>query len=172
MTREGRETACACCYRQMSSSVTAQETLGKRRIGGNPRGTVLFGSGDVGYRIPYALFRHTLSHKAEQLGIPLTEVPPQHTSQTCPRCGHVSKQNRKNWRQFRCVECDFTANADRVASVNICRKANQIATYLVTKGQNLPTGASVSRLDMQDEEASWQREAPQSCKITISIVGS
>jgi IS605 OrfB family transposase len=122
-------------------------------------------------RIPYGFFRHALTHKSRQLGIPLVEVPAKYTSQTCPRCGHISRQNRRNWRNFRCMRCRFEANADRVASVNICRKAIQ-ATYPVTRDQVLPTGASVSRLDMQDEEASWQHPTPQSCKPTISIVGS
>jgi IS605 OrfB family transposase len=123
-------------------------------------------------RIPYGFFRHTLTHKSTQLGIPIVEVSARYTSQTCPRCGHISRQNRRNWRYFRCVRCRFEANADRVASVNICRKAIQIATYLVTMGQTLPTGAPVSVPVRQDEEASWQPETPQSCKPTISIVGS
>jgi len=124
-------------------------------------------------RIPYGFFRHAFIHKSAQLGIPIVEVPPRHTSQTCPRCGRLSRRNRRNWRYFRCRQCGFEANADRVASVNICRKAIQLATYPVMKDQFLPTvGASVSRLDMRDEEASWQPETPQSCKPTISIVGS
>jgi IS605 OrfB family transposase len=122
-------------------------------------------------RIPYGFLRHALTGKSAQLGIPLVEVPAKYTSQTCPRCRHISRQNRKNWRYFKCVRCRFEVNADRVASVNICRKAIQ-ATYPVTRDQILPTGASVSRLDMQDEEAGWQHPTPQSCKPTISIVGS
>ena len=123
-------------------------------------------------RIPYGFLRHALTHKSAQHGIPVTEVSARYTSQTCPRCGHISRQNRRNWRYFSCLRCRFEANADRVASVNICRKAIQ-ATYPTVKDQNLPTvGASVSRLDRQDEEASWQHTMPQSCKPTISIVGS
>jgi putative transposase len=122
-------------------------------------------------RIPYGLFRHALMHKSAQLGIPVLEVSAKYTSQTCPRCGHISRRNRRNWRYFRCVRCRFEANADRVASLNICRKAIQ-ATYPVTRDLVLSTGAPVSRLDMQDEEASWQREKAHSCKPTISIVGS
>jgi IS605 OrfB family transposase len=122
-------------------------------------------------RIPYGFLRHALAHKCELLSISFAEVDPHHTSQTCPRCGHISRRNRRNWRYFRCVRCSFEANADRVASVNICRKAIQ-ATYPIVKGQILPTvEASVSRLDMQDEEAGWQHPTPQSCKPTISIVG-
>jgi transposase len=106
------------------------------------------------------------------MGIRIVEVPAKHTSQTCPRCGYVSRRNRVNWRYFRCRRCGFEANADRVASVNICRKAIQFAIYPVTRDQVLPTGAPVSVPVRQDEEASWQPETPQSCKPTISIVGS
>jgi IS605 OrfB family transposase len=119
-------------------------------------------------RIPYGFFRHALTHKSAQIGIPVVQVPAKYTSQTCPRCGYVSRRNRRNWRYFRCVGCRYEANADRVANVNICRKAIQ-ATYPVTRDQILPTGASVRRLDMQDEEDSWQPETPQSCKLPTLV---
>jgi len=111
-------------------------------------------------RIPYGFFRHALTHKSAQLGIPLLEVPTKYTSQTCPRCGHVSRKNRRNWRYFCCVRCRFEANADRVASVNICRKAIQIATYPVTRDQTLPTGAPVSVPVRQDEEGQLATSDP------------
>jgi hypothetical protein len=60
---------------------------------------------------------HTLTHKSMQLGILLVEVPAKHTSQTCPRCGYISRQNMWNWRYFHRVRCGFEANADRVGSV-------------------------------------------------------
>jgi IS605 OrfB family transposase len=114
-------------------------------------------------RIPYGFFRHALTNKAIQLGIPVTEVPAKYTSQTCPRCGYISCRNRKNWRYFKCVQCGFEANADRVASVNICRKAIQIATYpTVMTDQNLPTGVPVSVPVRQDEGVeSWQQSSLQ-----------
>ena len=46
-------------------------------------------------------------------------VPPQYTSQTCPCCGHVSKDNRKTQAKFECVECGFAENADVVGAINI-----------------------------------------------------
>jgi len=104
----------------------------------------------------------------EEYGMNVRTVSEAYTSQTCPRCGHISRQNCRNWRYFKCVCCGFEGNADRVASVNICRKATQ-ATYPVTKGQTLPTGAPVSVPVRQDEEASWQPETPQSCKLPTSV---
>ena len=49
-----------------------------------------------------------------------------------------------------------------VANVNICREA--------AESQILPTGASVSRLDMQDEEVGWQHPTPQSCKLLTLVI--
>jgi IS605 OrfB family transposase len=119
-------------------------------------------------RIPYGFFRHALTHKSKFSGIPLVEVPAKYTSQTCPRCGYVSRSNRRNWRQFICVKCNFIANADRVASVNICRKAIQ-TTRLGSKDQNLPTGAPVSVPIRQDEEAKLATSTPPSCKFPTLV---
>ena len=47
---------------------------------------------------------------------------PRHTSQTCPQCGHQAKENRLSQAEFRCVECFFEGDADRVASQNILRR--------------------------------------------------
>jgi IS605 OrfB family transposase len=85
-------------------------------------------------RIPYGFFRHALTHKSELLGIPLVEVEPRYTSQTCPKCRYISRGNRRSWRQFRCVKCGFEADADRVASMNICLRAMS-ATYPVRRDQ-------------------------------------
>lgn len=41
-----------------------------------------------------------------------------YTSQTCPSCSHVEKGNRV-LEQFKCLECDYTNDADFVGSFNI-----------------------------------------------------
>ena len=74
-------------------------------------------------RIPYGFLRFIIEHKAVQEGVPVEPVSAQYTSQTCPRCGFAGKANRRNFRHFRCVRCGLEANADRVASLNICRRA-------------------------------------------------
>ncbi|NLY64696.1 MAG: transposase, partial [Alcaligenaceae bacterium] len=51
----------------------------------------------------------------------LIAVPPQHTSRTCPCCGHVSKDNRQTQARFHCVQCHFEDHADRVGAINILR---------------------------------------------------
>ncbi len=72
---------------------------------------------------PYEKFRFLLEYKARLKGARVAYVEPKHTSQACPRCGHVSKANRRSQALFRCEACGFQHNADWVASVNIARRA-------------------------------------------------
>jgi IS605 OrfB family transposase len=65
---------------------------------------------DLGMKIVY---------KARRAGVPVVYVDPAYTSQTCPCCGHISKKNRPNRDDFRCVECGYAAPADTVGAINI-----------------------------------------------------
>ena len=117
-------------------------------------------------RIPYGLLRLTLEHKAPQMGVEVIEVNPAYTSQTCPKCGHRAKANRKR-RLFLCQKCGFTANVDRVASVNIGLRAimNSVAVanrYRV-HGQISQVRASFNRLIRQDEGVPWSH--PENAKV-------
>jgi len=67
------------------------------------------------------MFRTLLDYKLVEYGSRLILVPPHHTSQTCPECGHVSKENRKTQANFVCVSCGYAENADLVAACNILR---------------------------------------------------
>jgi len=66
-----------------------------------------------------------IAYKARLAGHQVVFVRPAYTSQTCPRCGHVSASNRLSTRLFRCRECGFQHNANFVASVNIASRAVQ-----------------------------------------------
>ncbi len=68
-------------------------------------------------------FRRQLDYKLSWLGGRLVLVPPNHTSQTCPRCGDVSPDNRRSQSMFRCRVCGYQNNADLVAAINILRRA-------------------------------------------------
>lgn len=60
-----------------------------------------------------------IRYKAEALGIPVVEVDPAYTSQTCSQCGHCERANRKSQSEFKCLHCGFVGNADINAAVNI-----------------------------------------------------
>ena len=49
----------------------------------------------------------------------LVLVPAPHTSQECPRCGHIDPANRPERDLFRCVACGLSGHADIVAAQNI-----------------------------------------------------
>ncbi len=66
-------------------------------------------------------FRRQLDYKLAWKGGYLVAVPPHYTSQTCPCCAHVCKDNRQTQGQFRCVECGFEENADLVGAINVLR---------------------------------------------------
>ncbi|WP_176091456.1 zinc ribbon domain-containing protein, partial [Burkholderia ambifaria] len=61
-------------------------------------------------------FRRQLEYKTAWRGGFFVTVAPQNTSRTCPRCGHVSADNRKTQAQFACVSCGHEANADHVGA--------------------------------------------------------
>lgn len=67
--------------------------------------------------------RQFITYKAKIAGILVKLVDPKYTSQTCPRCGFVSKANRKSQLLFTCQLCGFASNADLVGATNISRKA-------------------------------------------------
>jgi IS605 OrfB family transposase len=63
-----------------------------------------------------------LTYKARRAGIPLVEVDPQYTSQTCHRCGHRDKRNRPDQETFLCRSCGVVAHADHNAALNIAQR--------------------------------------------------
>jgi IS605 OrfB family transposase len=113
------------------------------------------------YRIPFYKFRRAIQSVAWQSSTGVVEVPAAKTSQRCPRCGYTSK---KNWvfingkrKLFRCIECGYEANPDRVASYNIATLALErglvsFETTLTTRPQCSRAGGVVSRPVRLDEE--------------------
>lgn len=67
----------------------------------------------------WGLFFEMLNYKQDWNGGMVIKVPPQHTSQTCPRCRHIAKANRLTQAEFVCVECGYENNADVVGAMNI-----------------------------------------------------
>ena len=60
-----------------------------------------------------------LEYKQQWQGGLLIKVNPRYTSQTCFKCKHVAKENRRTQAKFECVECGYIANADVNAARNI-----------------------------------------------------
>jgi len=120
-------------------------------------------------RIPCGFFRHALKCVAERKSIAVSEINPRYTSQTCPRCGYTGKENWTNYSYFRCKNCGYEADRDRVASLNIALRASQSpsATAQVPR-----RGASVSSLVWQDEGCERLHQITPSCKPTNSFVGN
>jgi putative transposase len=64
-------------------------------------------------------------HIARKYGIAVSLVQSFYTSQTCPKCGCIDKENRKDQEHFECVDCGYKANADLNASRNIRNRVAQ-----------------------------------------------
>ena len=67
-------------------------------------------------------------HIARKYGIAVSLVQSFYTSQTCPHCGCIDKENRKDQEHFECIECGYKSNADLNASINI--KQRIVSTVL------------------------------------------
>ena len=68
-------------------------------------------------------FRQKLEYKAKLHGQKVLIVSPKYTSQTCPKCGHVERQNRnKKTHTFCCKTCHYSSNDDRIGAMNLYRK--------------------------------------------------
>jgi IS605 OrfB family transposase len=67
--------------------------------------------------------RRFIQYKAKLAGVLVKLVDPKHTSQTCPRCGSVSKHNRVSQSSFVCQACGFASNADLTGAINIAQRA-------------------------------------------------
>ena len=72
----------------------------------------------------FSQLRTFIEYKAKLAGVLVQLVDPRNTSCTCPRCGLVSKFNRKSQSLFSCQQCGFASNADLVGAINISRRAS------------------------------------------------
>jgi len=63
-----------------------------------------------------------LSYKARRAGVPLIQVAPRYTSQTCHGCGYRDKRNRPDQETFICRSCGVVAHADHNAAHNIAQR--------------------------------------------------
>ena len=97
----------------------------------------------------WGMFVQMLEYKQAWLGGEVMKVNPQHTSQTCPCCHHVSKDNRTTQSRFKCVACGYAENADLVGACNVLARGHRVLacgveTLVLTMKQE-PLGSSDTR---------------------------
>ena len=63
--------------------------------------------------------KNWFNQQAEKRGIRVHLTSACYSSQQCPECGHISKDNRPSQEQFKCVNCQHENNADINASKNL-----------------------------------------------------
>jgi putative transposase len=86
-------------------------------------------------------FRRQLDYKVQWHGGLLLAVPPQHTSQTCPACGHVSKENRQTQAKFLCIDCGYENHADVVGAINVLERGYR----LLARGESVQSDRSMKQ---------------------------
>ena len=67
-----------------------------------------------------------LEYKMAWSGGMLLSVASLPTSQTCPCCGQVAKENRLKEAEFLCVACGHADNADVVGAVNMLERGQRL----------------------------------------------
>lgn len=67
-----------------------------------------------------------LAYKSERVGSQVVNVSAQYTSQRCPKCGQIRKENRNHaLHLYECVYCGFKTNDDRVGAMNLYELGKQ-----------------------------------------------
>ncbi len=74
----------------------------------------------------WGMFKIFLEYKQHGLGDQVLYVDPKHTSQECPKCHHVSKDNRQTQAEFECVKCYYQEHADVVGANNILERGHRL----------------------------------------------
>ena len=88
---------------------------------------------------PYYDLEQKIMYKAALRGQMVIKVDPAYTSQVCPVCGRRDKASRdKANHLFRCRECGYTSNDDRIAAMNLHSMGMK---YLVQCGKSKPLSA-------------------------------
>ncbi len=97
----------------------------------------------------FGSMRARLKSKAEELCGKVVEVDPAYTSQTCPRCHHTDKENRKTQAEFACVACGYKEHADIVGALNILARGLSPGAPPDAGRGGLATGSAPSGADAE-----------------------
>ena len=74
-----------------------------------------------------------LSYKARENKSEVLKVSAKYTSQRCPKCGTIHKENRDHHNHFYACQCGYRSNDDRVGAMNI-----QLLGTMWISGDNNP----------------------------------
>jgi len=80
--------------------------------------------------------KHRIENLSYKYNINISFIHPHYTSQTCDKCGSISKTNRKTQEVFKCCECGYKPiNADYNSAINIKNRISQdvLRDKLLTK---------------------------------------
>lgn len=78
-------------------------------------------------------FEQDLIYKARAMGSDVLKVSAAYTSQRCPKCGRILKDNRNHTKhEYHCDCCGYRSNDDRVGAMNI----QLLGTLFVSGDQN------------------------------------
>jgi IS605 OrfB family transposase len=72
----------------------------------------------------YKHLANRLEQHGELEGFKVIKVEPAYTSQTCPKCKYVDKENRSGDR-FTCKKCGYSNHADIVGAINILERVSK-----------------------------------------------
>ena len=65
-------------------------------------------------------FEQMLDYKAKEAGSSVIKVSAEYTSQRCPKCGRIHKENRHHdIHEYICDSCGYRSNDDRIGAMNI-----------------------------------------------------
>ncbi len=135
--------------------------------------------GDLSGWIGLERMKKEIQKAAEKCGIAVSLVQPQFTSQTCPNCFHIEKENRATRDKFVCKHCGYRGNADKIAAINILRRVTEPTLrerLLIFTGENYIPKPNVTIQDIFDayhevaKEKYFERKAKREKKAEAKAV--
>ena len=123
-------------------------------------------------RFAYKALHHSLESKA-----PTLVVNPAYTSQMCPSCGYISRNNRSGIK-FHCRSCGRKGHADVVGGINLLGRSEDKQISLDDDKSEVKTilrERYISRRNKQDVDSSSGEFsialAPSSQRFTTKVPG-
>ncbi|ACK73701.1 transposase, family IS1341 [Gloeothece citriformis PCC 7424] len=125
----------------------------------------------------FAELHSCIDYKAIMNGSLAIKVMANYTSQCCPKCGHVSKENRPNkGLNFVCQSCDYQLHADLVGGRNIALRAllirqDWISTGILSASPNVSDDEAKAKSLQRFLELRWSPDAsPDLSFLRVGVV--